>query len=224
MKISPELMDCHHHILYLFYHDKLNLDSKTYLKSENFDGLLNSLIDIIINISCGEILKILKDNYTPSIVTQNNIPQFSNFHDAYIGVPKGIFESGWEWSPFYKIGFLLRTQPRKKGADSKYGENHSKLAFMMGLVDIDRKKGVSLSDFGRKHLKLDDGSKENLKAKLCLRIPIIKNYFCEENDDVIARCKDILSKSTFDRRLSNIKKLITIVSDRLNEELYGTKY
>lgn len=224
-KLSMELLSCKEDALKSFYADCLIMDSCEYTVNEDFPGLLHALVDILLSTRLTDIIEIVKCSYSPLLITKANIPQFSNFDDCYFGVPNGILESGWEWAIFKKIGFLLRRSPRKEGADQKYGENHSKIAKMMGITKIEKTKGVALTDFGKYILSLDSLHRENLKSKLCFRIPLIQNYFCADmSENVITDCKTILSESTYKRRLSNIKKLISIVNTRINEELYGTTH
>lgn len=208
-----------------FYNNSLCLNASEYLPEDNYYELLMGLLNCIVEIPCNKILSILKENFKPALITKANIPQFSSFEDCYTGVSRGILESGLEWVDFNKVGYLLRVAPRKEGADKKYGENHSKIASMLGLVIIERGKGVGLTDFGRYHLSLNDIQRKNLMGKLSLRIPLIMNYFCQNEDEsVVTDCRSLLSESTYKRRLSNIRKLIGIVRNQLNEELYGTTY
>lgn len=224
-KLSEALVLVKEESIRAFYAGNLILSSVDYGQDENYHVLLQALVNHILSTSLSKIIEIVKSAYIPFEINKANIPQFSNIDDCYYGVPKGISESGWEWAVFKKIGFLLRRSPRKDGADQKYGENHSKIAMMMGLTRIERNKGVALTDFGKFILTLEPGQQENLKAKLCFRIPLIQNYFCSgKNENVITDCKNILSESTYKRRLSNIRKLISIVNDRINEELYGTEH
>lgn len=224
-KLSPELLASREEIIRAFYEDALILTSVEYAPDEDYVSLLGKLTEVLLTTRLTEIIEIVRRNFIRMPITKANIPQFSNFDDCYTGVSQGILESGWEWAIYKKIGFLLRRSPRKDGADQKYGENHSKIAMMMGLVKIEKPKGVCLTDFGKYTLSLSPDQRENLKAKLCFRIPLIHNYFCSDKDEnTITQCRAILSDTTYKRRLSNIKKLISIVNDRLNEELYGTTY
>lgn len=224
-KLSAELLSCKEDAIKDFFADNLIMESYEYGDDEDFPVLLHSFVDLLLSTRLTDIIEIVKYSHSPLSITKANIPQFSNFDDCYFGVPNGILESGWEWAIFKKIGFLLRRSPRKDGADQKYGENHSKIAKMMGITKIEKIRGVALTDFGKYILSLDPLHRENLKAKLCFRIPLIQNYFCNDmSENVITDCKKILSESTYKRRLSNIKKLISIVNTRINEELYGTTH
>lgn len=224
-KIDLTLLCSPTELLVEFYNNNLYLESSSYLPEENFNELLIGLFNCLIDTSCNDILSLLKENYVPEQITKSDIPQFSNFDNCYLGVTTSISESDLNHVDFNKIGYLLRIGPRKEGADKKYGENHSKMASLLGLVSINRVRGIRLTDFGKHHLTLDKTHLNNLKAKLCLRIPLIKNYFCEnENESILSQCRNILSESTYKRRISNIRTIISIIKNQLNEELYGTEY
>lgn len=59
--------------------------------------------------------------------------------------------------------------------------------------------------------------------KLCLFIPMIQNYFVQGmNQSKLDEELSILSPSTIIRRRSNVNTIISIISDQLDNELYGT--
>lgn len=171
--------------------------------------------------SVSEIIQILNENFVPFTIEAKDIPQFSSFDDCYIRVPSDLLSSGNESVNFDKMGFFLRKESRKVGADKKYGENHAKTAALMGLCEIKRKVGITTTPLGVAFDSLPMEEKVDLKPKLCLYIPLIQNYFVQGCDDrIIKDSMSILSLSTQKRRASNVKCLINIVKDSIDNELY----
>lgn len=184
-KIDLLLLDSPKDLISAFYNNELYLESTSYMPEDNFHMLITGLFNCLIEMPCIRVLNLLKENFEPEIITKANIPQFSNFDNCYSGVTTGILESGLDYVNYSKISYLLRVSPRKEDADKKYGENHAKIAAMFGFVDMEHGKGIRLTDFGRVHLSLNNVERDNLKSKLCLRIPLIKNYFCEDESELI---------------------------------------
>jgi len=179
------------------------------------------IFKILKNYSVSELILILKESFEPFPIEAKDIPQFSSFDDCYIRVPSDLLNSGYESVNFDKMGYFLREEPRKIGADKKYGENHAKTAALMGLCEIKRKVGITTTPLGIVFDSLSKEEKEDLKPKLCLYIPLMQNYFVQGCDDrIIKDSMAILSLSTQKRRASNVKCLINIVKDSIDNELY----
>lgn len=122
------------------------------------------------------------------------------------------------------MGYMLRTKPRKEGADTKYGENQSKTAAQMGLCSIVCSRIYS-SNLGVAFGNLDKERQINLIPKLVLFIPYILNLYASNAKyfDVL-NSVSFLSESTQKRRLTNVWTLINIVNKELPYELQIIRY
>lgn len=102
-------------------------------------------------------------------------------------------------------------------AKKKYGENHSKTAALMDLALVTKtnsRANVTISEFGKYYIKLDEKTKNQLAIKLLLRIPIIQRYFLNgESKELLEDDLKILSKSTINRRRSNVENMIRSILD-----------
>lgn len=152
-----------------------------------------------------ELSKILKTE----AFTSSMIPQFSSLDDCFESVNK-LIRSGLDGVSFARMGYFLRTNQRKKGADCKYGENHSKCAGLMGLCRI--QNGVWRNSYSYAYESLDDVTKIGIRPKLCLGIGLIRGFFVNgQSEQYIQSAMSCLSESTQLRRKSNIKTLIETV-------------
>ena len=138
-------------------------------------------------------------------ITAKNIPQFSNIN-IINNVLNIINDSSEEVTRQY-IGYILNKNASPL-AQTKYGENHLKLAIQLGLAS---EKPCSVSAIGYEYMKLSDTDKVNIQAKLSLRIPIIQHILLNACDGVtngMLLLSTVLSEKTAVRRRSNVKKLI----------------
>ena len=176
------------------------------------DSLVNEAVSILYalsKLSLDDILSYMRNCEENWSFVSADIPQFSSFADCFAVVDK-LIRSGLDGVSFSQMGFFLRNTQRKKGADCKYGENHSKCASMMGLCITD--KGVWINSFGVAYEKLDEGLKASLQPKLCLGIKLIRGYFLDgESQTFLEEAMNTLSDSTRKRRLPNIRTLIETV-------------
>ena len=205
-----------------------------FLLSEDINYTYNNILDCYISNSLN--LNNLLSNYIDSIKFNNSyymsscfystlrnnfkicpsgVPQFSNFENGAYKLPELLSESNTGYS-FLEIGKLLLPTGKKDGAYTKYGENHSKLAEILGLVYItnsSKSRLVYISDLGLKFLELSDNAKKLFLKYQIYNIPLIKYLFniCFNNViDIEEFILDIstLSQSTAKRRSSNVKGLI----------------
>lgn len=117
---------------------------------------------------------------------------------------------------FREVGAFLQGKDHNLSALVKYGENHSKLAEILGLVEINRSQKpykVFVSRLGSEILKIRAEKTNRIIANLALRAKIIqyilykssKGSVCIENE------LSFLEKSTFSRRITNIKGLLEFI-------------
>lgn len=165
------------------------------------------------SVSTKDIICELSKKTETEVFSASTIPQFSSLDDCFESVNK-LIRSGLDGVSFARMGYFLRTNHRKKGADCKYGENHSKCAGLMGLCRI--QNGVWRNPYSYAYESLDDATKIIIRPKLCLGIGLIRGFFVNgQSEQYIQSAMSCLSESTQLRRKSNIKTLIETVKQDL---------
>lgn len=209
-----------------FYSHKLHIEEICNLQylSEGMMGLCDDILSCLLNIGCEDIIRIIKKVGHIFEISHGDVPQFSSLEDSVFRVPSLVKDCGIENLTFAQLGFMLRTKPRKDGADTKYGENQSKTAAQMGLCSINKAR-IYPSYFGVAFCNLDKESQMKLLPKLVLFIPFIFNMFATnaKYEDIITSVS-FLSQSTQKRRLSNIWSLINQVNKNIPYELQIIRY
>lgn len=206
-------------IIRLFYRHELPLNEIT--KSLPTTVLTDSqiyeiVIRILLKTPSSSIISILELESQDFEIQKADICQYSSFDDCYYRVINLAIRSGIEGISWDRMGFLLRTKPRSKVADTKYGENHGKTAVQLGLCQMDKSHHFWPTDFGMCFDKMPKEDKDALRSKLCLYIPIIQNYFVSGMDDHLLNSYfDLLTESTQKRRRPNVAKIINIVKKSL---------
>jgi hypothetical protein len=179
---------------------------------------------------CGELLNVSLDcifdavtrNPAMEEVLPSNIPQFSDFADAYIETPK-ILESSNEKMTYDQLGvYLDNGKNKKEGAQRKYGENHSKVAALLDLAVIATSNNIykiNTSVFGVAYNKRNEHEKKAITARLLFRIPIIQKMLidalvCKVDIENELSC---LSKQTRMRRKPNIATMLQYLFDDMSD-------
>lgn len=176
------------------------------------EQLCTIILKVINQTPCTDILKILRPHFTQFEIQKSDIPQFSCFDDAYYKVIKLLEHSGIKGVSWSKLGFMLRIGPRSLVADTKYGENHGKTAMQLGLCQMDKEHRFWPTTIGSCFDKLSRQEQDDLKPKLCLYIPLIQNYFVQDQDDEkLKEYFSVLTESTQKRRRPNVRTLIDII-------------
>ena len=209
-----------------FYSHKLHVEDMCNLQypSESIMGLCEDIISCLLEVECKDIIQVIQKNGFNFGIASGDVPQFSSLDDCVYKVPVLVKDCGIDELTYTQLGFMLRTKPRKEGADMKYGENQSKTAAQMGLCSLHNAK-IHPSHLGVAFCNLDKEKQMQLLPKLILFIPYIYNQFATN-----AKCEDIiasvsfLSQSTQKRRLTNIWALISQVNQVLPYEFQIIKY
>lgn len=176
------------------------------------------LLNVLKKYKCSDILEIIKDGFVPTEVDKKDISQFSDFKDAYYTVPFILKNCGITDVDYLKMGYMLRDNTRKDIADKKYGENHIKTAAQLGLCRFERCR-ANRNALGDNFIKLNDTDRKNILPKICLYIPYIQNYFMAgATDEARENILSILSKTTQDRRRSNVNIIIQTINNSLEYE------
>lgn len=149
-------------------------------------------------------------------VEAGNIIQFSNFNRALFDVPALLFTQG-KALDFDEIG-KMTIGSKSTGARIKYGENHSKLAYEMGFVEMfrDGKIFVYLTQFGNVAVSLSENDRYNLALKMLIRNSFIRNIIKLGKKDCVFYSEmvgNLLSESTMIRRKNNVRYVIEAILD-----------
>ena len=107
---------------------------------------------------------------------------------------------------------------KSTGARIKYGENHSKLAYEMGFVEMfrDGKIFVYLTQFGNVAVSLSENDRYNLALKMLIRNSFIRNIIKLGKKDCVFYSEmvgNLLSESTMIRRKNNVRYVIEAILD-----------
>ncbi|MCF0257135.1 MAG: hypothetical protein HUK10_12785 [Bacteroides heparinolyticus] len=212
------MTDKEKNIIRAFYRQELDLDAKS------LDAIADAraLIELLLSNKCADIKSIVFEVFTPFVLEKCDVPQFSSFEDC-IKVPTLIVNSGLDGISYERMGYLLRIQKRKPVADKKYGENHMKTAALMGLCNINKDfmtyKAYE-SSLTRIFSELTDEQKLKVEPKLCLRIPLVQNYFFMGGyNKVLDDMLSILTESTKIRRRTNCNTLIEKVNHAIDYDI-----
>lgn len=160
-----------------------------------------------------EIFSVVLNNKIKENLSPRDIPQFSNFLHGTIKIVDILSRSGDFGMTFNEAGEYLTHPGKKTPADIKYGENHSKLAELLGLVIIKKKPSPSkvfLSPVGCIFHELTHEQQELLISRLILRIPVVQSILlsAKSRKTNITNHLQCLSKTTILRRKPNVIFLI----------------
>ena len=173
------------------------------------------LLEVLMKYPSAKIISLIKEENALFEIDKKDIPQFSDFKDAYFTVPFNLANCGLKDVDYLQMGYMLRSEKRKEVADKKYGENHIKTAASMGLCSFSKCRANS-NALGELFIKLSDEERENILPKLCLYIPFIHNYFKNgATDEIREEMISVLSETTQNRRRSNINTIIETVKKSL---------
>lgn len=179
--------------------------------------------DKLLSIPLSDIFETIMKNLSSEEVLPSNIPQFSNFIDAYINTPKVLELNGSAMS-FEELGtYLDNGKEKNEIAQRKYGENHSKLAALLDLAIITASNNsykVNVSVFGRAYNKRTDNEKRKLAARLLFRVPIVQKMLTQSLSSEISIDENLscLSSQTRKRRKPNIASIIELISDEAGDK------
>ena len=173
------------------------------------------LLKVLQRYSCSEILNLISEEGVMFEIDKKDIPQFSDFKDAYYKVPFILANCGFQDVDYIKMGYMLRNEKRKEGADKKYGENHIKTAAQMGLCSFSKCR-ANTGTLGDLFINLSDIQRADLLPKICLYIPFSNNYFKKGGTDKVREeMLGVLSVTTQNRRRSNINTIIETINNAL---------
>lgn len=161
-----------------------------------------------------EFFDIVKTDAISRNLTPADVPCFSNF-DMGAHRLNELLEFEPEGLSFSDAGYQLMNSV-KDGARKKYGENHSKLATTMSLVEISyahRTAVITPTAWGRYLVNYDLAQKKDVLQKLLLRDLCVKSIVKEALHGPVTyrNIVSFLARSTAVRRRSNVKCLVEYV-------------
>ncbi len=147
-------------------------------------------------------------------ITSATIPQYSSFEDGTVNMIKYLRMAGNFGPSFVEVGQHYLESGHKRSAYIKYGENHAKLAELLGVADIRKQdmKRVFLNELGYELEKQPIIVQHDCFIKMAAAIPIVQYAIVEDikDDRELERVlSDYLSPSTAIRRRRNTWYLIS---------------
>lgn len=201
------------------YEDKINKNSLYY--SYDFpEQEIRVYIERIISEPIDRYIEFVKGMIESDRIISKDVFQFSNIDDATINICKKVKDNSNPGMKYIDIGKVLLDDGkiREDGAYTKYGENHVKTAEALGLF-FELSRTYFLSCLGYIYCDLTVDEKNKLITRLLLRNRLITRLInASENGNVNVReFLYMLSDSTYTRRKSNLKTILSIL---VNSEEY----
>ncbi len=187
-------------------------------------------LESIINTPYSEFVTYIQNHIQCDYITSKDIPQFSSFKNCTKNICKKLLEVNDPGLQFIEIGKLLLDDGNSRNdvAYRKYGENHSKTAFELGLTQF-KDSTWYLSCIGYKFLSFDEKSQIAIISRCLLRNKFISRIIGDSliSEVNIVKYMHCLSKSTMTRRKPNIMFLINMcqaqfdnVDSNLSKKIY----
>lgn len=196
-------------IIKLFYLEPVSIENFKKYTEDNLEIAIDRLIDVLQGTSIENIINIIESNREMiATITPANIPQFSKI--SSINDVLDYVNSSDEVT-YELIGYYIN-KDAKKGAQTKYGENHYKTAASIGLTT--NQKPFELTALGKKYMTLLTEQKTALRNKLFLLVPIVQQILIDAKYKVVHPLNILnlyLSESTSIRRRSNVRTMVEYV-------------
>ena len=167
--------------------------------------IISELLTLYLPDIIGEIIQ----NEEP-VLSAADFPLLSELYDATTNIVEVLdcVETGL---CFEEIGKILRSKTGSDMANYKYGESHSKVAEMLGLVKIDsslRPKTVHLSNVGYYYL-IKRECRDKLLTRLMLLTPVIISIIHNSSRGIfeVSSLMNMFTPKTINRRLASTKIL-----------------
>lgn len=192
-----------------FYLSPIPMEDYDRYTDEELAMVTDKLIKVLNGTSIENIVTVIEANRNRiAEITPANIPQFSNI-DSINEVLDYVASA--DEVTYELIGYYIN-KDAKKGAQTKYGENHYKTAASIGLTTVE--KPFKITALGKRYMNLAITEKVVLRNKLFLLVPIVQEIIIEakyKELQPIEILKLYLSESTSLRRRSNIKTMVEYV-------------
>lgn len=173
-------------------------------------------IEMLKRVKSYEVLMFLAKQEELPEIKSINIPQFSNIDDLN-GVLDIVYST--DNIAFEDIGYYFYPES-KLNAQWKYGENHYKMASLLGLTSWD--KPYHVTNFGVEYMKIPKNERDEIRNKLIWRVPIVQQIMIKALNyelkpiDVLTQ---YLSLSTARRRHSNVHVMVDLLVGSLETDV-----
>lgn len=176
------------------------------------DAELGTAISVINSVSIERYIAVIDSMDYDIQIEAAQVPQFSDFGDGIYRVPE-LLEFAPEGMTFEKLGYQLVKSPTE-GAGIKYGENHSKLAATMELVEINKRpSNVMSTALGKYLIRFMPDEKKEVLRRLALRQYMAQKIIHDAGDGMISYRKAVnrLSVATAVRRRNNVRVYLEFI-------------
>ena len=174
----------------------------------------------ISKLSIEDILEIIDSNPYGNVADVKKIPQFGKL-DTILKVPAIFFEKGLLCIDYPQLGFYLKRDVNATlVANTKFGENHGKVASVLGLIGCVDKRFV-LSALTEAFYTADDELKQRVLNRLWFRIPIVQILLKLAKDKVVSGYSPMeqLKESTMYRRGRSVHGILNWLKTYNNDDL-----
>lgn len=131
------------------------------------------ILDELLNLTIGECLSIIDSNDYGDVADVKCIPQFGKL-ETLLRVPFYFVEKGQTCVDYPQLGFYLKPDVNASlAANTKFGENHGKMAALLGITDVVNKRIVP-SAFTNAFCSCDINKQNEILLKLLFRIPVVQ--------------------------------------------------
>lgn len=196
---------------YIEYFLKLFPESTEVFHKGN-DAELGTAISVINSVSIEQYINVIDDLEYLDAIEPSQVPQFSDFNAGVYRVPE-LLEFAPDGMTFEKVGYQL-IKCTTEGAGVKYGENHSKLAETMELVEITKRPSKVVSTVLGKYLvKFTPEEKNDILRRLAIRQYLAQKIIHDSADKKICYREAVgkLSSATALRRRNNVRVYLNFI-------------
>jgi len=176
------------------------------------DAELGTAISVINSVSIERYIAVIDSMDYDIQIEAAQVPQFSDFGDGIYRVPE-LLEFAPEGMTFEKLGYQL-VKSSTEGAGIKYGENHSKLASTMELVEITKRpSNVMSTALGKYLIRFMPDEKKEVLRRLALRQYIAQKIIYDAGHGMISYREEVnrLSVATAVRRRNNVRVYLEFI-------------
>jgi len=163
----------------------------------------------ISKLSVTDILGIVDSNLYGNVADPKSIPQFGKL-ETIPKVPSIFLDQGLLCIDYPQLGFYLKRDVNATlVANTKFGENHGKVATMLGLIGCVKKRFV-LSSLTEAFYIADDELKNQVLNRLWFRIPIVQILLKMAKDNIVNGYIPMqqLKESTMHRRGRSVQSIL----------------
>ncbi len=188
-------------------------------KFANLEELTDTYLHELISIPISCFVEYIVQNCKREPIMAADVFQFSDIKDATTNICQVVCTQGNPGLCFQDIGHMLLDDniSRSHTAFNKYGENHIKTAEALGLAFRTGKRQYYLSSTGLCFCKLANDLRSKLLTRLVLRNKLIAQLVLAAANGPFELETFLydLSESTYLRRRTNIKYIISMLLDSL---------